>query len=386
MSLPLHTHARIHGVRDVEILKVLTPEEARASHLAPADILLWEAQGDAFAGSVGAETFPDAAISISGLRNLHVVQPGDVVRLRPDSTQISVLYRRGSGANTLFVTERCNSRCLMCSQPPRDEDDSWRTHELLRLIPLIDRDEVQLGVSGGEPTLLGEDLGRLIDACALHLPDTVLHILTNGRLFASRALAESLVQRHPDKVVWAVPVYGDVAADHDLVVDASGAFEETLQGLFELGRLGARVEIRVVLHRLTVDRLPQLASFLYRRLPFVEHIALMGLEPMGFAKSNRDRLWIDPVDYMDALGEAVFHLANRGLTTSLYNLPLCILPLSLRPFARQSISDWKNSFAPECEGCTAAADCAGFFASAGPTWRSRAITPIRSLETHHELA
>lgn len=386
MSLPLHTHARIQGVRDVEILKVLTPEEALASHLAPADILLWEAQGDAFAGSVGAEAFPDAAISISDLRNAHVVQPGDVVRLRPDSTQISVLYRRGSGANTLFVTERCNSRCLMCSQPPRDEDDSWRTDELLRLIPLIDRDEVQLGVSGGEPTLLGEDLGLLIDACALHLPDTGLHILTNGRLFTSRALAESLVQRHRDKVVWAVPLYGDVAEDHDLVVDASGAFDETLQGLFELGRLGARVEIRVVLHRLTIDRLPQLASFLYRRLPFVEHVALMGLEPMGFAKSNRDRLWIDPADYMDALGEAVFHLANRGLTTSIYNLPLCILPPPLRSFARQSISDWKNAFAPECAGCTATADCAGFFASAGPTWRSRAITPIRSPETHCELA
>lgn len=386
MSLPLHTHARIQGVRDVEILKVLTPEEALASHLAPADILLWEAQGEAFAGSVGAEAFPDAAISISGLRNAHVLQPGDVVRLRPDSTQISVLYRRGSGANTLFVTERCNSRCLMCSQPPRDEDDSWRTDELLRLIPLIDRDEVQLGVSGGEPTLLGEDLGLLIDACALHLPDTGLHILTNGRLFTSRALAESLVQRHRDKVVWAVPLYGDVAEDHDLVVDASGAFDETLQGLFELGRLGARVEIRVVLHRLTIDRLPQLASFLYRRLPFVEHVALMGLEPMGFAKSNRDRLWIDPADYMDALGEAVFHLANRGLTTSIYNLPLCILPPPLRSFARQSISDWKNAFAPECAGCTATADCAGFFASAGPTWRSRAITPIRSPETHHELA
>jgi len=386
MSLALHTHARISGVRDVEILKVLTAEEALTSDLPPSDILLWEAEGDAFAGSVGHEAFPEARISVSGLRNPHVVQPGDVVRLRPASTQISVLYRRGSGANTLFVTERCNSRCLMCSQPPRDEDDSWRTDELLRLIPLIDRGEVQLGVSGGEPTLLGEDLGRLIDACAVHLPDTGLHILTNGRLFASRTLAESLTRRNPEKVMWAVPLYGDVAVDHDLVVDASGAFEETLQGLYELGRLGARVEIRVVLHRLTVDRLPQLASFLYRRLPFVEHVALMGLEPMGFAKSNRDRLWIDPVDYVEALGEAVFHLANRGLPPSIYNLPLCILPPPLRSFARQSISDWKNNFAPECGGCTAAADCAGFFASAGPAWRSRGVKPIPAPETHHELA
>lgn len=381
MSLALHTHGRVEGVDRVGLYKVLTLEEAQTAPFDPADVLIWNATTPAYAGSVTAVALEGSGVRISDCRDARVIQPGDVVRVRPGSGMVSVLYRRGSRANTLFTTEQCNSRCLMCSQPPRDEDDRWRVAELLQLVRLIDRDDPQLGVSGGEPTLLGEDLGRIIDACAAEVPDTQLQILTNGRLFADAALAEALIPRHREKTVWAVPLYGDVQSIHDMVVDAPGAFAETLQGLYELGRLGARIEIRVVLHAMTVDRLPELASFIYRRLPFVEHVALMGLEPMGFAKANRDRLWIDPVDYVGQLGLAAQYLHYRGLPVSIYNLPLCVLPEPLWPFARQSISDWKNAFAPECEGCEVRENCSGFFQSAGPAWRSRAVRPLKALET-----
>lgn len=381
MSLALHTHARVEGVDRVGLFKVLEPEEAARSSLSGDRVILWEGEGAGYAGGVFAGEPRGVGVNLSGMRDPAVIQPGDVVRVRPGSSLVSVMYRRGSRANTLFATERCNSRCLMCSQPPRLDDDSWRVAELLELVELVDADEVQLGISGGEPLLLGEDLGRLIDACATHLPDTHLHILSNGRAFADARVADSIGDRGHRHLTWGVPLYADHAEGHDQVVDAHGAFEETVQGLFELGRRGARVELRVVLHALTVDRLPQLASYIYRRLPFVEHVALMGLEPMGYAKMNREQLWIDPVDYADALSDAVFHLAHRGVPVSIYNLSHCVLPESLWPFARQSISDWKNSFAQECAGCELIDRCSGFFASAGPAWRSRSVRPLRLLET-----
>lgn len=382
MSLALHTHARVEGAEAVGLFKVLGRTEAETSAVAPSDILLWDGADDRFAGGIFSEAgHGGGGVRISCPRDPRVIQPGDVIRVRPGSTLVSVLYRRGSGANTLFATERCNSRCLMCSQPPRTEDDRWRVEELLRLIDLIDPDEAQLGVSGGEPTLLGDDLGRIIDTCAARLPQTRLHILSNGRAFADPTAAAALAVRGHPGVTWGVPLYADHADLHDAVVDAHGAFEETVQGLFELGRLGAQVEIRVVVHAMTAERLGQLASFIYRRLPFVDHVAFMGLEPMGYAKMNRERLWIDPADYVGALGEAVFHLAHRGVPVSIYNLPLCVLPQALWPFARQSISDWKNTFAPECEGCDLIASCSGFFSSAGPAWRSRDVRPLKVLET-----
>ncbi len=381
MSLALHTHARVDGVAGVGLYKVLTREEATRAVYPPLSVLLWEDTMPGYAGSVFADESRGEGLVISRARDPAVVQPGDVVRVRPASTMVSVMFRRGSAANTLFATERCNSRCLMCSQPPRMDDDSWRMAELLRLVELIDRDEAQLGISGGEPTLLGEDLGRLIDACSRHLPDTHLHILSNGRAFCDPSFAASFGNRGHPSLTWGVPLYADYAELHDEVVDAHGAFEETIQGLYELGRLGARIELRVVLHALTVDRLPQLASYIYRRLPFVEHVALMGLEPMGYAKINRDRLWIDPADYLESLADAVFFLAHRGIPVSIYNLPLCVIPEPLWPYARQSISDWKNIFAPVCTDCEVISACSGFFASAGPNWRSRIVRPLKLLET-----
>lgn len=367
MALPLHTHAKVTGVTEPTILKVLDPAEAAAGAW-PADaVLTWD-------GTVAISAA--RGITLSALRNPEVVRPGDVVRLRPASSQVQVLFRRGANSNALFATERCNSLCLMCSQPPRDEDDAWRVRELLQLVALIDKDLVQLGVTGGEPTLLGEGLGLIIDACGRELPDTHLHILTNGRRFASPLLADLLAARAPGRVTWAVPLYSDTAPVHDHVVQAERAWSETIAGLVELARRRARVEIRVVLHKLTVPRLEALAAFVYRNLPFAEHVALMGLEPMGFARGNRDQLWIDPADYLTELRAAAFHLANRGMNVSIYNLPLCVLPRDLWRFARQSISDWKNVHAPECSGCIMKDSCAGFFLSAGADWRSRLVKPI----------
>ncbi|MFN4311811.1 MAG: His-Xaa-Ser system radical SAM maturase HxsC [Ferrovibrio sp.] len=377
-AVGLHTHAIVSGVQGVKIAKILTATEANEGRYSLENIVVWEAELPGAAGSIGCTD--GRGIRINDVRDKAVVRPGDVIRLRENSSLISVLYRRGSKANTLFATERCNSDCIMCSQPPRNEDDSWRLDELAQTIRLIDIDEIQVGISGGEPTLLGGELGHLIDIAGQYLPNTMLHILSNGRLFHDRQFATLTAGRRPQSIVWAIPLYGDVADVHDDVVRASGSFQETLNGLYELGRIGARVEIRVVLHKMTVGRLPQLASFIYRRLPFVEHVALMGIEPMGFAKRNRDHLWVDPADYLGALEEAVFYLDNRGLTTSIYNLPLCVLPQHLWPFAERSISDWKNVYAEECVSCAAASRCGGFFASAGVAWRSRAIRTISQQE------
>jgi len=68
------------------------------------------------------------------------VDIGDVVELRPHTSKMALRYRRGSNNNILFTTERCNSYCLMCSQPPRKVDDGWRVSQLCNLIELIDKD------------------------------------------------------------------------------------------------------------------------------------------------------------------------------------------------------------------------------------------------------
>jgi His-Xaa-Ser system radical SAM maturase HxsC len=205
-----------------------------------------------------------------------------------------------------------------------------------------------------------------------------LHILSNGRRFADGQLAAQLGAIGHHDLMMGIPVYADLAHVHDHVVQADGAFDETIRGILALKASRVRVEIRVVLQAQTVRRLPELAHFIARNLLFVDHVALMGLEPTGFARANMDSIWVDPLDYADQLREAVRILSDAGLRTSIYNSQLCVLSPEVRPFARRSISDWKQTYLPECETCEVRSDCAGFFATV--TYASRGITPIsRSL-------
>jgi|SRR5882724_4415454 len=399
--LPLSTHLEHHGPLPRTIFKVVTPEERDSAGWPAERALVWDPDGRRDVSEIHRDGLPWGGwltpgdrqraglwtgLWVNRVRDPHVIGPGDVIRLRPEGTQARILYRRGAKANSLFATERCNSLCLMCSQPPRDANDDWRIAEMLDVVSLVDHDERNLGITGGEPTLLGDGLLAVIATCQTRLPDTALHILSNGRRFADPLWTRKTVAVGHQDLTWAIPLYADSPDLHDHIVQAKGAFDETVHGLYQLAWWNCRVEIRVVLHRLTVPRLGALANFIYRNLPFAAHVALMGLEPMGFAKVNRESLWVDPLDYTDELADACCYLAARGINVSIYNLSLCVLPRDLWQFARQSISDWKNSFVPECGGCGARDRCSGFFASAGREWRSRGIRPIPPMQDPFPLA
>src|SRR3989344_4000551 len=108
---------------------------------------------------------------------------GDIVVINSDGV-INTLYRARSHQNFLLFTERCNSNCLMCSQPPRDKDDTFLVDIYKQLIPLIPKDCPEIGITGGEPTLLGDHFFELLELLKKELPETDIHCLSNGRSFA----------------------------------------------------------------------------------------------------------------------------------------------------------------------------------------------------------
>lgn len=301
---------------------------------------------------------------------------GDVIRLSREKGSIRVMYRASSGSNSILVTEQCNHYCLMCSQPPKNNDDSWLLDEIEALIPLIPKSAIELGFTGGEPTIHG---GRFLDILRLtkrQLPHTVIHILSNGRRFKDVEFSAAYASvGHPDIMV-GIPIYSDDPAAHDYIVQARGAFDETVRGVLNLKRFEQKVEIRVVLHRQSVGRLKQLCEFLARNLLFVDHVALMGLEMMGFTRANLEELWIDPHEYRETLSKAVGHLASHGMNVSVYNHQLCLVNRDVWPYYKKSISDWKNEYARECEGCARKAQCGGFFSSGVRYLYSERLAPF----------
>jgi His-Xaa-Ser system radical SAM maturase HxsC len=299
---------------------------------------------------------------IHRLRESDHLRDGDIVVLEGCSGVVRSLYRPYEQHHHLFVTERCNSNCLMCSQPPKDKDDVGAlTARNLELIEPINPHPPYLTITGGEPTLLGDKLFKLISQLKQTMTDTELHVLTNGRTFAWPEYTQRFSEIGHPNISLGIPLYSDSAGAHDYIVQARGAFDQTMSGFHQAARYGIRLEVRVVLHRLTIPRLTKLVEYIYRNLTFVEHIALMGLEYTGYTPRNIDQLWIDPYEYQDQLEEAVEYLAVRNMTVSIYNHQLCVLRSSLWKYARKSISDWKNLYLSECEKCNALESCGGLF-------------------------
>ena len=305
----------------------------------------------------------------------------DIISIAPKGDRAFVLWRNDSLSNTLLLTERCDNYCIMCSQPPKEADDSYLLSQAFDVVAALRDTPVKfpiLGITGGEPTLYGDGFVELLQRIGTELPTFEVHVLSNGRRFADETFCAEIQQVISDRVVFGIPIYGTTSEEHDAIVGADGAFVETIIGIHNLVEMGALVEIRVVLQQRLVGRLNALAEFIARNLPGTVQVALMGLELMGFARSNFEEVWIDPIDYSTELKSATRLLAANGCNPRIFNHPLCVLPPEIRQFAVSSISDWKREYDAMCEPCAVKRECGGFFTSA-TRGMSRGVTALSSM-------
>lgn len=370
INMILRTKGSPHNLQKFEVLKAT--RFLRKAYLSNYCLIIDDK--DILNNSIDLELFVITTAKISdssyegrclyNVKTLDHIAEDDILYIGTDGN-LRTLYRVNSSQNYLLLTERCNSNCLMCSQPPKDKDDiEYINNIYLKLIPLIPKDCIELGLTGGEPTILGNKLFNLLELITKELPNTELHILTNGRAFSINALAEKLNKVNNPRIMLGIPLYSDYYQIHDYVVQTKDAYYQTIMGIYNLKRYNIRVEIRIVLHKITIPRLEKLSEYIYKNLPFVDQIAFMGLEIMGFTKINLKELWIDPVYYMKELEKSVSLLARRKLKVLIYNIPLCLLPIDIWRFSKKSISDWKNIYFDECNMCVLKEECCGMFASA----------------------
>jgi His-Xaa-Ser system radical SAM maturase HxsC len=290
---------------------------------------------------------------------------GDIIEISADGRRVTVLWKNSARHNGLLLTEQCDNYCVMCSQPPKDRDDSWLFERARKVITLLPDGAKALSLTGGEPTLHADAFISLLEHCKRVTPGLSVHLLSNGRRFADPEFARRYATIGIADIMVGIPVYAPEPGLHDFIVQALGAFDETVHGILNLASLGQAVEIRIVVQRYTVPVLVDLATFIVRNLPFVAQVALMGLEMTGLARPNSSLVWADPADYQPELVEAVDVLATAGITTRIYNHQLCVLDQRLWPYAVRSISDWKNDYLDVCRSCSVREACGGVFTTSG---------------------
>ena len=265
----------------------------------------------------------------------------------------------------VYVTNQCNSNCIMCpdSVKLRTRPNEVTMENLLEQIGEINPEAEHVDITGGEPTLLKEQLPELIEAVFRQAPDAEVLMLSNGRSFAVGGYTERFSAFAHRRLKIEIPIHGDCAELHDRIAGCPESFVQTRAGIHHLLEAGVEVGIRIVVSRMNYSRLNELIWFISREFPEIKYVNLMGMEVLGNAWKNREQVWIEFDEVKDSLQQAVEQCFVCGIIPSLYNYPLCLFDRKYWYCYRNSISDYKIRYFEECEKCTEKSRCGGFFAS-----------------------
>lgn len=266
--------------------------------------------------------------------------------------------------NSLVLTQRCNSNCVMCPVPEgiRKNGTSLSIEDIIESVKYIPNDARHLTITGGEPFLAGERIFDLFSEIKRSLPYTECLLLTNGRALGYAPYAEKFAETAPKDIIIGIPLHGYNEETHDYITRSKGGFEQTVAGIKNLIYYGFNVEIRIVVSRLNYKEIDKISEFIINEFPKVGSVKIMGLEMLGNAAKNIDDVWITYKTAFKYSKSGIVKLINNCVNVSLYNFPLCAVDKSFHLLCKKSITDYKIRFPDKCEGCTKMRDCGGIFA------------------------
>lgn len=317
-----------------------------------------------FAGYILLDTqktpiFTKSAISITK-ENIKNINENDIVEL--DHNTIIFLWETTSQDNVFFITETCNSNCIMCPQPPRKDRKNYYK-QCLKILNLLDPEQLNtVCITGGEPTLNKKNFIHLLQEIYKKNPYATINILTNAQAFKDNNYVNEIYTISQNKKIkFCISFLADSDSLTNTIARTNHFALDNYMGIINLAQKGFFIELRFVISKLNYHRLPYLADYFIRNTPFANHIAIMGLEMTGYAFDNQNEVWIDPITYQNELSLFVEQAKMRNLPFSIYNLPLCLLPDNAKKYAQKSISKWKEGYIKKCQTCPYKIECCGIF-------------------------
>lgn len=179
---------------------------------------------------------------------------------------------------TLYLTERCNSRCVTC--------DYWRhgradlsLESARRLLPSLTRLQTRtVLISGGEPLLNPEwqDIADLLKGAGLDL-----WLLTSGLSLAKHASR-------------AVQVFDAITVSLDgtnsrtyAAIRGLDAFDKVCEGIRAAVSAGSKLGLRVTLQRLNYRELPEFVELAHRLgVHYISFLAVDVANPHAFGRTD----------------------------------------------------------------------------------------------------
>ncbi len=265
----------------------------------------------------------------------------------------------------LYVTEACNSNCVMCpmSNDSRRRGKSLSLEEWEKIIDTITEETDHITITGGEPFLCYQKLIPVIRQIHSRFPHLPILILTNGRAMSLPMIQQEMKGAFSSKDHYAIPIHSNQSELHDTITQSKGSFEQTWQGIRFLSGTDAKIEIRIVGHRLNLESLNDTFRYISDSGCHISLINLVAMEMTGNAARNRKNLWVNYRDIYDHSRDGIHYAVEHGIDVGLYNFPLCVLPREAWPLSKNSITEWKIRYEEACRTCDVREACGGLFYS-----------------------
>jgi len=164
--------------------------------------------------------------------------------------------RKNMSRLDLKFTFQCNNRCVFCVQGDKREHVEDKTGDELRAELQAYASSCDAVVFTGGEVTLREDLVEMIRH-ARDLGYRSIQVQTNGRRMSYAPFVDELIEAGVTE--FAPALHGANAATHDRLVRAKGAFKQTVKGIVQARKRGARVVLNSVILQQNYRQLPDMA-------------------------------------------------------------------------------------------------------------------------------
>ncbi len=267
----------------------------------------------------------------------------------------------------ICVWDRCNNKCLMCTNPDRPWpawDGSFK-YDYKSLIKRIkdSKDKIKeydsIYLSGGEPTLHPQFLD-VFKYLSDNFPGQRIKLLTNGRRFFYADFAKEFLQITNNLDI-NLSIYGPDKKIHDAVTRLPDSFEQTTKGLENLLRYkkdGQLIDIRFVITKLSYKHLDQFLEMAKEKFSSVDRIILIFPEIENQAQKNLKTIQVT-YDQVKPYLEKIYPLFKKFKEVRLYHFPLCTISNKFWPYAWRTWPVKEVTFLPFCNQCRYKKNCVG---------------------------
>lgn len=267
--------------------------------------------------------------------------------------------------NTLYITDKCNSNCIMCpmAEVIRRNGHTIPTQVLMDLVRYMPSQMEHITITGGEPFYIKEDLFKILDALKNRNKAQNYLLLSNGRVFSNHDYCDRFAESVPENFLVGIPLHGPDSDIHDLISQSPGSFSQTTKGISNLlATKSMSIEIRIVVNKINAPYLIDLADFIIKKYKGINSVKFMGMEMLGNAILNSDKVWIPYEDAFSYIKPAIDLLVKNGIDVAIYNFPLCFVAPQYWNIARNSITAYKIKYSELCNDCKEKSACGGMFA------------------------